>query len=193
VTTPHRPIDAGRPAPRPRELAPRASELALAARRLLDEEGPDALTMRRLGEELSIRAPSIYKHFDGKPAVELVLVEQGLAEMGAALRAAIHGRTPADAVGPLLAAYRRTAREHPNLYRLATAGPLRRGDLVPGLEDWAGEPFVLVMGEPYLAQVVWSAAHGMVSLEIDGRYPPDTDLERTWGEARGAFAVLAPR
>jgi AcrR family transcriptional regulator len=165
----------------------------MAARRLLDDEGADALTMRRLGEELSIRAPSIYKHFDGKAAVESVLVEQGLAEVGARLREAIHGRLPADAIGPLLDAYRRTALDRPNLYRLATAGPLRRDALVPGLEDWAGEPFVLVMGEPYLAQVVWSAAHGMVSLEIDGRYPPDTDLERTWAEARGAFAALAPR
>ena len=149
--------------------------------------------MRRLGEALSIRAPSIYKHFDGKPAVEAVLVEQGFAEMGAALRDAIHGRPPADAVGPLLTAYRTTALDHPNLYRLATVGPLRRDELVPGLEDWAGEPFLLVMGEPYLAQVVWSAAHGMVSLEIDRRYPPDTDLERMWAEAQAAFAALATR
>jgi AcrR family transcriptional regulator len=192
LTAAHRAIDASRPAPGPRELAPRAGELAVAARRLLEEEGPDALTMRRLADALTIRAPSIYKHFDGKPAIELVLVEQGLTAMGAALREAIHGRSPADAVGPLLAAYRRTATDRPNLYRLATVGPLPREDLVPDLEDWAGEPFLLVMGEPYLAQVVWSAAHGMVSLEIDGRYPPDTDLDHTWAEARDAFTVLAP-
>ena len=57
------------------------------------------------------------------------------------------------------------------------------------MEDWAGEPFLLVMGEPYLAQVVWSAAHGMVSLELDGRYPPDSDLDRTWAEAAAAFTA----
>jgi hypothetical protein len=46
-----------------------------------------------------------------------------------------------------------------------------------------------VMGEPYLAQVVWSAAHGMVALELDGRYPPDSDLDRTWAEAAAAFTT----
>ena len=68
-------------------------------------------------------------------------------------------------------------------------GELRRDELVEGLEDWAGEPFLLVMGEPYLAQVVWSAAHGMVTLELDGRYPPDSDLDRTWAEAAAAFTA----
>ena len=186
-------IVADHPAPAPRELAPRAREIATAARRLLEDEGPDALTMRRLGEALSMKAPSIYKHFDGKPAVELVVVEDGLTEMGTALREAIHGLRPHQAVGPLLSVYRRTALAHPNLYGLATIGPLPRPQLVPGLEEWAGEPFLLVMGEPYLAQVVWSAAHGMVSLEIDGRYPPGSDLDRTWTVAVEAFSGLAPR
>ena len=90
---------------------------------------------------------------------------------------------------PLLTTYRDVARAHPNLYRLATVGRLRRDDLVPGLEDWAGAPFFLVAGDPYLAQAMWSAAHGMVILELDGRYPPDSDLDRTWREAAAAFAA----
>ena len=145
--------------------------------------------MRRIGDELSMKAPSLYKHFAGKAAIELVLIEEALVEMGGALRAAIDGLTPARAVAPLLTAYRRTALAHPDLYRLATVGELRRDELVEGLEDWAGEPFLLVMGEPYLAQVVWSAAHGMVTLELDGRYPPDSDLDRTWAEAAAAFTA----
>jgi AcrR family transcriptional regulator len=154
-----------------------------------EEEGADALTMRRLGDELSMKAPSIYKHLDGKAAIELVLVEQALSELGGELRAAVDGLTPVDAVRPLLETYRRSGLDHPNLYRLATLGPLRREELVDGLEDWAGEPFLLVMGEPYLAQVVWSSAHGMLSLELDGRYPPGSDLDHTWREAAAAFTA----
>jgi AcrR family transcriptional regulator len=182
-------IDSARPAPEPRPLGPRAAEIVAAARRLLEQEGPEALTMRRLGEETSMKAPSLYKHVADKSAIEVVLIEQALVELGTALRDAIDGLAPAEAVGPLLTAYRRMGLAHPNLYRLATLGELRRDDLVEGLEDWAGEPFLLVMGQPYLAQVVWSAAHGMVSLELDGRYPPDSDLDHTWAEATAAFVA----
>lgn len=187
------PIDASRPAPPPRPLAPRAAQIAAAARRVLREEGPEALTMRRLGDELSIRAPSLYKHFANKAAIELALVEAALTDLGAALRAAVNERTPSDAVGPLLDTYRRVALGEPELYRLATLGQLRRDELPPGLEDWAGEPFLSVFGEPYLAQAVWSAAHGMVVLELDGRYPPDTDTDRTWAAATAAFRAAIRR
>lgn len=182
-------IDAARATPEPRPLGRRATEIVAAARRLLEQEGPDALTMRRLGEGMSMKAPSLYKHVADKAAIEAVLVEQALTELGGAMRDAIDGLLPAEAVGPLLATYRRMGLAHPNLYRLATLGELLRDELVDGLEDWAGEPFLLVMGDPYLAQVVWSAAHGMVSLELDGRYPPDSDLDRTWAEATAAFTA----
>lgn len=182
-------IDADHPAPPLTPLGPRATEIVAAARELLETEGPDALTMRRLGQVMSMKAPSLYKHLPGKGAIEVLLVEQGLLELGGRLRAAVDGLTPSRAVRPLLDAYRRAALDEPNLYRLATLGPLARDQLAPGLEDWAGEPFLLVMGEPYRAQVVWSAAHGMATLELDGRYPPDTDVDRTWSAAAAAFTA----
>ncbi|HEY2665754.1 MAG TPA: TetR family transcriptional regulator, partial [Actinomycetota bacterium] len=46
----------------------RAGQIVATARLLLEREGPEALTMRRLGEELGIRAPSLYKHLAGKKA-----------------------------------------------------------------------------------------------------------------------------
>jgi AcrR family transcriptional regulator len=165
----------------------RAGEVTAAARRVLERDGRDGLTMRAVADELGIRAPSLYKHVAGKPAIELALVAEALAEMGDGLRAAIDRpgrRAPAAA---LLAAYRRYAVAHPNLYRLATAGPLARAELPAGLEDWAGEPFFLVTGDPYRAQALWSFAHGMVVLELDGRFLPDSDLDRTWAEGAAAF------
>lgn len=186
-------IDASRPAPPPRALAARATEIATAARRLLRDEGPDALTMRRIGDELSVRAPSLYKHFANKAAIELVLIEDALREMGGALRSAVDGLDRREAVGTLFDTYRRVALEEPELYRLATIGALRRDELTPGLENWSGEPFLLVFGEPYLAQAAWSAAHGIVVLELDGRYPPETDTDRTWAAATEAFRAALSR
>ncbi len=182
-------IDASRPAPPLRTLSPRAEEVVAVALRVLEAEGADALTMRRLGDELSVKAPSLYKHVEGKAEIELALIDGALLDLGVALRAAVDGLDPTDAVVALLDGYRRVGLDHPNLYRLATQGPLRRDGLTPGLEDWSGEPFLLVMGDPFLAQAVWSCAHGMVILELDGRYPPDSDLDRTWAEAAAAFVA----
>ena len=169
----------------------RAGEIVAAARLLLEREGPEALTMRRLGEELGIRAPSLYKHLASKKAVEVALIEEAFRDIGAALHAALQGRdNPVDATRNLLATYRRFSLAQPHLYRLATAGRLPRGDLTPGLEEWAGEPFLLVTGERHLAQALWSFAHGMVILEIDGRYPQNSDLDQTWETGAAAFAGL---
>ena len=168
----------------------RTEEIVAAALELLDHEGPSALTKRRLGAVLGIRAPSLYKHLPGKAAIEVALIEFGLWQMGTCTHQAIEGRsarTPA-----LLRAYRSQALAHPNLYRLATAGPLPREALTPGLEEWAGEPWFTVTGDPNMAQALWSFAHGMVILEIDGRFPPASNLDRTWSAGAKAFAVATP-
>ncbi|MFD9207839.1 TetR/AcrR family transcriptional regulator [Streptomyces sioyaensis] len=168
---------------------PRAAQIAAAARDLLEERGRNELTMRALAERLAIRAPSLYKHFRNKEAVEAALVEDGLAEMGAALHAALSKASTPDRIPVLLAAYRRHALAHPGLYRLATTGPLPRKALPDGLEEWAGSPFFLATEDSHLAQALWSYAHGMVVLELDGRYPDGSDLTRTWQAGARVFAA----
>lgn len=170
---------------------PRVREIIRAARQVLEVEGAAELTMRRLADVVGIRAPSIYKHLPGKHAVEVALIEAGLLEMGQSLHEALRGSDPDSALPDLLAAYWRQASVHPNLYRLATAGRLPRSELTPGLEEWAGEPWFLVTGDPYVAQALWSFAHGMVILELDQRYPDASDLDRTWTAGAKAFAAAA--
>ncbi|GAA3130666.1 TetR/AcrR family transcriptional regulator [Planomonospora alba] len=179
--------------PEPSPLTPRAAQIAAAARELLEEQGHEALTMRALADRLGIRAPSLYKHFPDKAAVEAALIERGLAEIGAILHAALEERSGTGAIGAVLRAYRAAALARPNLYRLATSGRLPRERLAPGLEEWAGTPFFLAAGEPYLAQALWSFAHGMVILELDRRFPAGSDLDRTWAEGARAFAARRAR
>ncbi|MBO1333194.1 TetR/AcrR family transcriptional regulator [Streptomyces sp. VRA16 Mangrove soil] len=160
-------------------MTPRAAQIAAEARALLEESGPDALTMRALADRLGIKAPSLYKHFPDKAAVEAELVAQLLAESAEACERAERAEP-----GSLLAlsrAYRAYALAHPHLYCLATERPLPRHALPEGLEDRAAAPLVRACGGDLdLARAAWAFAHGMVVLEIHGRFPDGADLERAW-------------
>jgi AcrR family transcriptional regulator len=163
------------------ELSPRAREVVAEARELLEEEGPEALTMRRLAERLGIRAPSLYKHLPSKEALESAVVGVGFEESAERFEAAVaaNRRRP---LAALAAAYRAFGLEHPHLYRLMNDRPLRRDLLPPGLEDRAAAPLLAATGSRSLARAVWAFAHGMTSLELNGRFPPDADLDEAWRE-----------
>lgn len=118
----------------------RRRQILETAARILEREGREALTMRRLGAELGIRAPSLYKHLAGKEEIEAALAAAGwealAAEAGAALQP--------------LAAYRSFARRNRRLYALMADRPPAHspaGDLVLfafahglALLDLAGAP-----------------------------------------------------
>jgi AcrR family transcriptional regulator len=167
-------------------LSPRGRELVDAARALLEEEGVDGVSMRRLAERVGIRAPSIYKHLPDKRALEAALVSDGFEELAAAFAAAVDGAP--DPLGALADAYRRFARDHPHLYRLMTERPLPRDLLAPGLEDAAARPLLdAVGGDADAARAVWAFAHGMTILELNDRFPAEADLDSAWKRGLSAF------
>lgn len=155
---------------------------------MVTARGWEEVTMRALATSLGIQAPSLYKHVSSRSELRVALVEVALAEMGSALRTPTSGEDPAlGAVGRLLGRYRAKASAEPALYRLATDGPLPREALMPGLEDWAGAPFLEATADPFRAQALWAAVHGLVILEIDGRLPSVPAPEQTWTALREAF------
>ena len=180
------PGEVGRP-DRPPARSPRAAEIVAAARKVLEDEGAGALTMRRLAHELHMQAPSLYKHFASKAAVESALIGEAMFDLGDRAHDALHADGPGTALWRLLEVYRLNGRAHPNLYRLATSGRLDRDSLPDGLEEWAGNPWFVVTGDASSAQALWSFAHGMLVLELDQRYPPGSDLDRTWRAGAEAF------
>jgi len=174
--------------PEPTVRSVRAAQIISAARRILEDEGRGALTMRRLATEVGMQAPSLYKHFATKRAVEAALIEQGLFDFGEALHAAVSSPGVGGPVRSLLGAYRKTALANRALYRLATSGRLPREDLAPNVEEWAGEPFLLAMSDPWRAQALLAFAHGMVVLELDDRFLEGSDLDVTWRAGSDMFA-----
>jgi AcrR family transcriptional regulator len=161
----------------------RQREIADAARAVLDREGLEALTVGTVAREVGVKPPSLYKHFAGKREIEAVLVADGFAALAAALEAA---GPDLDALG---GAYRAFGLEHPQLYRLMTERPLPRDLLPPGLEDRAAAPLLGAVADADAARALWAFAHGMVALELAGRFPPEADLDAAWNAGLKAFGI----
>jgi AcrR family transcriptional regulator len=167
------------------DLSPRAREIVSVARDLLEREGADALTMRALAARLGIRAPSLYKHFGDKEELETAIIAVGFEDAAVAFEtAARSARSPLAAIAR---AYRRFALERPHLYRLMNDRPLRRDLLPDGVEARAAAPLLEAVGSLERARAAWAFAHGMVMIEINGRFPADADLDRAWTSGIAAF------
>ncbi|GAA1531872.1 TetR/AcrR family transcriptional regulator [Dactylosporangium maewongense] len=168
------------------QLTPRAREIVRTARELLEREGPDALSMRRLGAHLGIRASSIYEHVRDKQALEAALISVGFEEQAELFTRAVERSD--DPIASLTAAYRDFACRQPNLYRLMTERPLRRDLITPGVEEAAAMPLVNATGgDLERARAIWAFAHGMAILELNHRFPPHADVDTTWRNGVDAF------
>ncbi len=176
----------------PDSLSPRAREIATAARALLEEEGPSGLSMRKLAARLGIRAPSLYKHFASKEALEAALISIGFDEQAELFGAAFEGsREPLVAMG---AVYREFAKQNPQLFRLMYDRGLNRELLFEGSEDAAAGPAIHAAGEDQdLARAAWALAHGMTTLELNGRFPEDADLDAAWRRGMRALESAVRR
>jgi len=100
------------------ERSPRVAEAVAAARELLEREGPEGLTMRRLAGAMGIRAPSLYKHLESKEELEALLIAEVFREVGQVIHDAV-ARSPKrgsrwEALAELARVYRSWALAHPH-------------------------------------------------------------------------------
>ncbi len=180
ITTPRR---------EPQPDMSRRDQIVDVARDLLETQGPDGVTMRAIADRLEIRAPSLYKHIADKHELEVALIARGFTEQATAFTAAI-----ADSDEPVIAiarAYRTWALAH--LYTLMTDNPVPRDELPDGVEDAAAAPLVIAVdGDIDRARALWAFAHGMVTLELAQRFPPDADLDTAWTTGINRLASPSP-
>jgi TetR/AcrR family transcriptional regulator, tetracycline repressor protein len=101
---------AGRPKAGQESLTP--ARILTAALRLVDEEGMEALSMRRLAAELGVDPMAIYYHLPNKRAILSGLVARVFAELR--VPSAKSGTWPAR-VRAIAQAYHGLARAHPHL------------------------------------------------------------------------------
>lgn len=160
----------------------RRQQIIDAARRLLEEQGPEALSMRNVAAEIGIRAPSLYEHVTDKRALESAIIADALNEQGQAQMTFLETYDGDDPLPGIAKNYRQWAREHPHLYRLVFSRDLDRDEpAVVAAEQVAAQPMRQITdGDVSASRAIWAFAHGMVSLELADRFPPDTDIDELW-------------
>lgn len=153
-----------------------------AASRILESEGPQGLTMRRVAGDVGCSTSVLYSMFGGKAGVAEALWCEGFERLHAALLA-VDGDEPLARLAGLGRAYRTCALANRSYYAVMFARPIPGFDPSPEayaaslrplrlLTDTVAECVAAGVFRPvdpaHAARVLWAASHGAVSLELAG-------------------------
>lgn len=159
--------------------------IVTAGRRLLEEVGVEALTMREVAKAVGVRAPSLYKRMSGRPELLRLILEDLADELTAVVDAAVGSGDPASDLRVLWDAYRRFAHANPIAYTLLWAP-----QAVPGATDRYQRTSVtllrlvtdLVGRQQALpaARTIVAWSHGFITMELAGAFRLGGDVDQAW-------------
>ena len=158
--------------------------LVEAAADLLSEEGPAALSARRLAREAETSTMAVYTHFGGMPALVRAVVAEGFARLYDRVAELEPSDDPLSDLIAAGIAYRAYALADPHLYLVmfgtASLGQYRltQVELEVGLAAFGQlvdvvqrvmDAGVIRVGDPRaVAGQFWAALHGFVMIELSG-------------------------
>jgi AcrR family transcriptional regulator len=153
-----------------------------AAERVLEREGPDAVTVRAVSAQAGVAPMGVYNHLGGKQGLMRALLSRGFAALQAELLR-VEGPDPVTRLREAGKAYRRFALAHPRQYELmfdkaswpqqpegepAQVDPGAFEALVDHIQAGIGAG-LLRPADPYASALqTWCCVHGAVSLELRG-------------------------
>jgi|RhiMetdeSRZDD1v2_1073273.scaffolds.fasta_scaffold154249_3 AcrR family transcriptional regulator len=159
------------------------------AARLIAEEGPDALTLRRLAAEVGASTMVVYTHFGGMDDLRQEVRREGFDRLAQHLAAVAATDDPVADLVVLGWAYLQHATTNPDLYRVMfTERPAQRDEeptfltLVDAVERCLAARRFAAADALFLATQLWAAAHGVASLQVAGMLDAD--------EAAGSLEAL---
>jgi len=154
--------------------------LIAAARDMLSNDGPGAVSLREAARRVGVSATATYRHFLDKEHLLAAVAAEGFAEFAVMLKAG--GVRDFSGMG---VAYLEFAIAQPGLFRLMFGPVLKEREKYPELADAADSAFaVLLSGAKRfvgdndadvetIAYAAWSCSHGLARLVIDDVIPAE--------------------
>jgi AcrR family transcriptional regulator len=155
--------------------------LLASASEILESEGPDGLSVRRIAAAAGVAPMGVYNHFESKFGIIEALYIQGFERLAAAMQDIAQIPDPSEALLEGARRYRALALAHPMAYQLMflravpgfEASDFAIGECTGAYEhlvnavERAMRAGVIAEGDPTeTAQLIWAAIHGWVSLEL---------------------------
>jgi AcrR family transcriptional regulator len=158
-----------------------------AALTIVDEQGPEALTLSAVAVRTGVATPSLYKHVRNIGELRTLIARRVIEEMTDLVGSAVMGRGGPEAVTALMRVWRRYAVEHPFRYAAMPPAPLTD----PALAEAGGRLMEVALatlrgcgleGEAALhaARCLRAAVHGFAVLEVAGGFGLPEDLNTTY-------------
>jgi AcrR family transcriptional regulator len=157
--------------------------LLASAAEILEAEGPEALSVRRIAAAAGVAPMGVYNHFESKNGIIEALFIQGFERLREALTTIADIADPYEALREAGRRYRMLAQAHPMVYQLMFLRTLPGYEPSDAALEVAGRAFdslvaaveramaADVIAEGPLtetAQLIWASIHGWVSLELLG-------------------------
>lgn len=167
------------------------------AAELIATEGSGGLTLRRLVDEVGTSTMAVYTHFGGMQNLRQAVRREGFARLKEHLDSVRPSRDPVADLARAGWEYYDNAVENPHLYRVMFLDHHEPSDDVVGLDTF--DQLVALVArcieagrfgpaEPFdLALQLWSALHGLVSLQLSGLLAPTLAVEMVSASWRSLF------
>ncbi|GAA1265924.1 TetR/AcrR family transcriptional regulator [Kitasatospora nipponensis] len=155
---------------------------------LIDEQGPDALTLAGVAARAKVATPSLYKHVPGGlAALRRLIAIRITGDLADHLRQATAGAEGDPAMEALLRAYHAYATRYPGRYAALPQSPAGADEELLGVAgELVGAILAVLRGygiagseAVHAARTVRALTHGFASLSIGGAFQLSEDLAVT--------------
>lgn len=168
------------------------AETLSAARKLIEEEGYEGLTLRKLAQRMECSPMALYTYFSDKQALLLALAQEGFTKLARRLESTAR-RDPVAALRKMLLDYIAYAEENPIEYRILFMSVEPLAEVRKTRQDMQANPAFgalfkcvetcitagVLQGDTFtISTVLWTGAHGAAALLNTAQSFPFGDRRR---------------